>query len=492
MVILMHERQNANYVVAPRNTVSEMEVRWYSLLTLCVLAQIVTVILTWQLWQVRETPLNFPLLEGPWISCGALMLLSLFYVLFDPRRGAVVHLVVLTLACIADQYRIQPQFISIAVLIFGCSSSERKTVCRWYLIAMWFWAGAHKIFSPEWPMITRSLLEQANLSADRFAPFIAWLIAFVEISVAILALVRPRAGAISCFFLHVGIVLFMSPFFFDFNASVIPWNLATAVVGCALFWNETQINLATRWQKAFAAVFLVLPFGFYGGWVDRGLAFVLYSGNMPRAAMTGKDGRKLLSDWDKLGVPFPREQRHFRSIFSKQGDFGDKLHLFDRRPWSKHRFFLMGPDQSLLEISRSEFSRQSPTGVKGIFYDDPLSIFTLQGKGATMLTRVKGGPIYAIEFSPESFDSSVLCHLQGLPNLEQIQLAGCDVVDKDLRHLAGLDALVGIGLSHTSISDRGLLYLSKLGNLRLIEHHGSRITPFGLQQTLGLAPTKQR
>ena len=166
----MHERQNANYVVAPRNTVSEMEVRWYSLLALCVLAQIVTVILTWQLWQVRETPLNFPLLEGPWISCGALMLLSLFYVLFDPRRGAVVHLVVLTLACIADQYRIQPQFISIAVLIFGCSSSERKTVCRWYLIAMWFWAGAHKIFSPEWPMITRSLLEQAKSRSDCKAP----------------------------------------------------------------------------------------------------------------------------------------------------------------------------------------------------------------------------------------------------------------------------------------------------------------------------------
>ena len=109
-----------------------------------------------------------------------------------------------------------------------------------------------------------------------------------------------------------------------------------------------------------------------------------------------------------------------------------------------------------------------------------------------MLTRVKGGPIYAIEFSPEKFDPAVLCHLQGLPNLEQIQLAGCNVVDQDLRHLAGLDALEGVGLSHTSISDRGLLYLTQLGNLRVIEHHGSRITPFGLKQTLGLAPKKQQ
>ena len=492
VVIFMHERQKTIDVFAMRRAASGIGIRWYGLLSLCVLAQIVTLTLTWQLWQVRETPLNLPLLEGPWISFGTLMLFSLFYVLIDPRRGAVVHLVVLFLACIADQYRIQPQFISIAILIFGCSSSERRMACRWYLIALWFWAGVHKIFSPEWPMITLSLLGQANLLADPIAPFFSWLIAFGEISVAILALLRPRAGAIGCILLHVGIGLFMSPLFFDFNASVIPWNLATAVVGCAMFWNATQITPATRWGQAIAAVCLLLPFGFYGGWVDRGLAFVLYSGNMPRAAMTGKDGRKILSDWDKLGVPFPGEQRHFRTIFSKIGESGDKLHIFDRRPWSRDRFFLVGPDQTLIEISRSEFSRNTATAVKGVFLDDPLSIFTLQRNGATMLTRVKGGPIYAIEFSPEKYDPAVLRHLQGLPNLEQIQLAGCAVVDQDLRHLAELDALVGIGLSHTSISDRGLLYLAQLRNLRVIEHQGSRITPLGLEQTLGLAPKQHQ
>ena len=144
---------------------------WYSLLVLCVLAQTITVVLTWRLWLVREYPINLPLLDGPWISFGAPVLLSLIYVLIDPRRGAVIHIVVLAIACFADQYRIQPQFLSISVLIFGCSTTQRQNYCRWYLIAMWFWAGTHKIFSPEWPMIAWNILERSQFDADNFYQF---------------------------------------------------------------------------------------------------------------------------------------------------------------------------------------------------------------------------------------------------------------------------------------------------------------------------------
>ena len=483
----MHEGPRSIDKEKIRRTVCGLDVGWYSLIALCALAQFITLIMTWQLWQVRETPINFPLWECPWIPFGGLLLLSLIYVLIDPRRGALIHLVILAIACVADQYRIQPQFISIAVLIFGCSSSERRMLCRWYLIALWFWAGMHKIFSPEWPMVTSNLLEIINLHTAQSTAFFSWLIALIEIGVALLAVIRPRFGAIGCALLHCGIAIFMSPLFFDFNVSVVPWNLITAIVGYALFWNATQIIPATRWERWFAVGCLLFPIGFYGGWVDRGLAFVLYSENTPAAAMTTKDGRKILSGWDKLGVPFPREQRHFRTIFSKTGDVGDKLHILDRRPWANERFFLIGPDQSLTEISSSEFSRTSPAITKGIFLDDPLSLFALQRHGATMLTRVEGGPIYAIEFNPEKFNSAILSHLQGLRNLEQVQLSGCTLADDDLRYLSRLNALVGIGLSHTQISDRGLLYLAPLRNLRMIEHQGSQITPLGLEQTLGSA-----
>ena len=163
----MHEGPRSIDKEKIRRTVCGLDVGWYSLIALCVLAQFITLIMTWQLWQVRETPINFPLWECPWIPFGGLLLLSLIYVLIDPRRGALIHLVILAIACVADQYRIQPQFISIAVLIFGCSSSERRMLCRWYLIALWFWAGMHKIFSPEWPMVTSNLLEIINTRHGR-------------------------------------------------------------------------------------------------------------------------------------------------------------------------------------------------------------------------------------------------------------------------------------------------------------------------------------
>ena len=457
---------------------------WYSLLVLCVLAQTITVVLTWRLWQVREYPINLPLFDGPWISFGGPVLLSLLYVLIDPRRGAVIHIVVLAIACFADQYRIQPQFLSISILIFGCSTTQRQNYCRWYLIAMWFWAGTHKIFSPEWPMIAWDILERSQLDADNFYRIFSWTIAFSEIILGIAAVLRPRLGAILCVMLHGAIAVFMTPLFFDFNASVIPWNLATAIVGFALFWNASASIPETRWGRVVVMGCLLLPIGFYGGWVDRGLAFVLYSGNMPRAAMTTKSGRQILGDGEYLGVPFPEEQRHFHTMFEKMSNSGDKLHVTDRRPWSGDQFFVMGPKNIPLKISRREFSHQSPTEVKGIFVGDPVSIFILRRHGAKMLARESGGAVYAIEFDPKKFNGAVLRHLKGLPNLEQIQLADCDLIDEDLRALSELDALVGVGLSNTPISDRGLMYLSELKNLRVIEHQGSSITSEGLENVL--------
>ena len=480
----MSERKNISNASRARWGAFQIDRQWYSLLVLCVLAQTITVVLTWRLWQVREYSINLPLLDGPWISFGAVVLVSLIYVLIDPRRGAVIHIVVLAIACLADQYRIQPQFLSISILIFGCSTTQRQNYCRWYLIAMWFWAGTHKIFSPEWPMIAWNILERSQFDADNFYQFFSWVLAIAEIILGIAAVLRPRLGAILCVVLHGGIALFMSPLFFDFNASVIPWNLATAIVGFALFWNATASIPATRWGRVVVAGCLLLPVGFYGGWVDRGLAFVLYSGNMPRAAMTTKSGRQILGDEEYLGVPFPREQRHFHAIFEKMSNAGDKLHVTDRRPWSSDQFFVMGSKNIPLKISKIEFSRNSPTEVKGVFLGDPVSIFNLQRYGAKMLARESGGAVYAVEFDPKKFNGAVLRYLKGLPNLEQIQLADCDLIDEDLRALSDLDALVGVGLSNTPISDRGLMYLSELKNLRVIEHQGSSITSEGLENLL--------
>jgi len=345
---------------------------------------------------------------------------------------------------------------------------------------MWFWAGAHKILSPEWPMIAWNLLENSNVDPHHSYLLFTWMIPLAEIFLAGIAIFRPHLAAIVCVILHLGIVVFLSPLFLDFNVSVIPWNVATAVVGFALFWNAKAGIPAARWERVFAVGCLLLPFGFYGGWIDRGLAFVLYSGNTPRAAITNKLGVKILSDWGYLGVPFPSERRHFLTVFEKTANVGDKLHIMDRRPWLTDQFFVMGQKRIPTEISRQEFLIPSATDVKGTLLDDPLSIFMFKKHGTKMLARVKGGAVYAIEFNPKEFSPAILSYLKGLPNLEQIQLANCDLNDEDMRHLSELYALVGVGLSNTRINDRGLSYLTELKNLRVIEHQGSNITPQGL------------
>ena len=77
--------------------------------------------------------------------------------------------------------------------------------------------------------------------------------------------------------------------------------------------------------------------------------------------------------------------------------------------------------------------------------------------------------IYAVEIPSNRYDAELLDQLHGLPNLEQLQLAGCDVTDNDLRRLETCDNLWGIGLNSTGVTDDGLLFLAKLPKLRHVE-----------------------
>ena len=85
--------------------------------------------------------------------------------------------------------------------------------------------------------------------------------------------------------------------------------------------------------------------------------------------------------------------------------------------------------------------------------------------------------IYAIKFNPDLFHSDLFEELDGISNLEQIQLADTSVNDEDLKRLANLPKLIGIGLNNTSITDQGIETLMKLPQLQLIEVQGTNVTP---------------
>ncbi|MGC4006356.1 MAG: hypothetical protein QM811_25835 [Pirellulales bacterium] len=123
------------------------------LTVLCVGLQVVTILVTWPLWQARSDPPypNLPWFDGcPSFSCGWLILATLAVVLARPGLGWMLHVAVLVPAIAMDQIREQPQVIGIAVLMGATIDERLARVARWYLVSLWFWSGLHKVLSPDW------------------------------------------------------------------------------------------------------------------------------------------------------------------------------------------------------------------------------------------------------------------------------------------------------------------------------------------------------
>jgi hypothetical protein len=405
---------------------------------------------------------------------GGILACSLVLVLFRPRLGVWFHIAMLAAACVFDQWRIQPQVIGIAVLMLATVESWGPAVGKSYLIAMWFWSGLHKLLSPDWlGEVSWNLLQALPLDPGPWHAAFAYSVAGGEILLSLLAIVRPRWAAFGCAALHTGIAAFLSPWVHNWNVSVIPWNLCTAVVGYWVLATAPSLRAQTWLQWAVAAGLFVAPAGFYGGWVDHAFAHVLYSDNVPYGLITTDEGVRQLARWGSFRVPFPHTRRALEQYFAITGKPGWKLHVADPRPRLGDAYFLKRSDDEVVEIDRARFLLPDSDEVAGVESDDPRAVFALSQAGARMLKRSAEGMIYAVEIAPEVYRAELLDQLRGLPNLEQLQLARCEVVDDDLRRLSHCVNLRGIGLGHTSVTDVGLAYLSELPRLGYLELEGT-------------------
>ena len=122
--------------------------------------------------------------------------------------------------------------------------------------------------------------------------------------------------------------------------------------------------------------------------------------------------------------------------------------------------------------------------VAGIGLDEMRASFELARAGVRMVKARPDEPIFAVEFSPENFDPRLLQYLEGLPNLQQVQLAGTSVTDQDLQILTRNRLITGIGLSNTSITDDGIRALKDLPFISYIEHDLTAITTEALEAVL--------
>jgi hypothetical protein len=286
-----------------------------------VLAQAATLGVTWSLWQAREEPALLPMVAMPsWLpaSFGVPLLASLLVALRWPRLGASLHALLLALAMVADQTRLQPQLLSMALLVWATSSSRSaRVVGALHLIALWFWSGLGKLTSVYF-------LTEGG----------AWLLGCAPDDAGATGVLRWRGGAaIAAVSLHVGIAVFLSPLGRDANPAVLPWNVALAAAAPSLL---AALPAATAWPWALpghiaprvaALLCLVLPVGFHLGWVDAPFALQVYTLNASR-------------ELPRLRVQLPPVARVQRAWFEHEAQPGDQLVLRDVRPlallWGGH------------------------------------------------------------------------------------------------------------------------------------------------------------
>lgn len=386
-------------------------------------------------------------------------------------------------ACVFDEMRTQPQFFAIWVLMLASAKSELEPVARWFLISMWIWAGAHKTFSPDWfTHSTSDLLVRISLDPDAWHWPFAIGIAAVEILIGIAAIFAPRQSAYLCLLMHFGIILFVSPLVLDWNYSVIPWNLASALVGFHILRLTPSALPKKSWEYVVAGLLLLYPSGFYIGWVDHGISFVFYSEHTPHGLVSTINDTKLIRGWTNVNVPFPNERRLLRRHFETSAKPGDKLHIRDPRIMLNDQFFILVKERQAEEISEQEF-RNSQTkyenlpSVRGVLLDDYVALWHLGQRGCKMLKRDKESMIYAVVIPPNAYSGDLLPLIQRIPNLEQLQLAGTHVTDEELLTLSGNPSLIGLGLSTTKISDQSILVLKSIPNLKYVEFEGSLLSP---------------
>ena len=322
-----------------------------------------TVLVTWPLWQARSSPPNLPLLPGlPALDTGAALLAALLLVLLVPRWGLPLHAVVLAAAMALDQLRIQPQLVSFALLLCATGPVREPAgddglgalVARCHLVALYLWAGLHKLLSAEYADSAARFWQRAAPGLGPGPARAAALgVAVFEVGLALAVawpVTRRRAGWLAGA-MHLVIFLSLSPLGRGRNEAVWPWNLALAVAAPLLLTSWRATWHARPAAAALALVLLLSPALYYAGRLDAYLSWCLYSNNVPIAVFVPSEQREQLAaagattlrlpDLNatirELHVPFPPAHRLFEQYFARVARPGDELHVYDPRGWAARR-----------------------------------------------------------------------------------------------------------------------------------------------------------
>ncbi len=100
-----------------------------------------------------------------------------------------------------------------------------------------------------------------------------------------------------------------------------------------------------------------------------------------------------------------------------------------------------------------------------------------------------GGP--ALESGDDLISDVGLRYLEGLDQLEGVQLAGTNITDVGLEHLRGLANLRILEIYSNSITNEGLQHLGRLDTVTILRIVGSQITDKGLRHLNGMSQLRK-
>lgn len=275
---------------------------------LVLVGQAATVLVTWPLWSPRASgPPTLPLFDGlPELPFGVALLLTLALVPLRPRLGAVLHAVVLALAVVADQTRLQPTTVSLAILLFA--TTHARALAPAHVAALWFWAGAHKLLSPAFG---------AGLD-PAFAGF-EIPIACAELGLGLAAILRLRLTTMAALVLHTGVAAVLVS---QGRWALVPWNLVLA--GAGLFLHLPR-------SRPLELALLAAPLGLYLGLTSPYLAHALYTGDTWQSVRCGDAGCEADPERAQtlaaFGVPLEPSPRALRAHFLATCRAGEQLYL---------------------------------------------------------------------------------------------------------------------------------------------------------------------
>lgn len=311
-----------------------------------------TLWITRPLWGPHTDPPTLPLLALPELPWFALLHAAVLVAAVRPREGLALFALVLFPAVLADQTRMQPQLLSLALLLGSTARAPGFTlVARGHLVSLWFWAGINKLLSPTFvatggAWMVQGLMRRPPVWLERRSGL---LIALGEMLVGLLCLApwTRRLGGVGALGMHLGILAVLGPWGHRWNHSVWPWNAALALAGLALFAAREPSHGAllrgSGWPaRALAAALLLAPLGWYFGVVPSYLAHHLYSEDIPSVTSCHSDflceeDAVTMRAFETLRVPLPPEPGLLREAFERTCRRGDTATLRDQRRWMRAR-----------------------------------------------------------------------------------------------------------------------------------------------------------